>query len=129
MSQPSGSTTWIAASGQFEFRVGASSRDIRLIGEATLSGTRDIPPMLDTFSPVRDVLAYPLGETTLRPFMQKYKSQRREDDDSPKTMSEIEGEELMITFMMDMPLIKFSAFTHGTFTHEAMYDLLEKLNG
>lgn len=120
---------WIAASGQFEFRVGASSRDIRLIGEATLSGTRDIPPMLDTFSPVRDVLTYPLGEETLRPFMQKYKSQRREDDDSPKTISEIEGEELMITFMMDMPLIKFSAFTHGTFTHEAMYDLLEKLNG
>ena len=89
----------------------------------------DIPPMFDTFSPVRDVLTYPLGEETLRPFMQKYKSQRREDDDSPKTMSEIEGEELMITFMMDMPLIKFSAFTHGTFTHEAMYDLLEKLNG
>ncbi|MEL6132502.1 MAG: glycoside hydrolase family 3 C-terminal domain-containing protein [Bacteroidota bacterium] len=120
---------WIAATGTFEFRVGASSRDIRLTVEVELRGTQDIPPMLDTFSPVRDVIAYPLGEETLRPFIEKFKSQRRADDDSPKTKSEREGEELMVTFMMDMPLIKFSAFTHGTFTHEAMYALLEKLNG
>lgn len=99
---------WHAENGTYEIQIGASSRDIRLSRQVTLTGSRQIPPRIDQDVQIGDLLRYDptaayVRERYLSPILEFAEVDKEEDMD-PMSAA-------MIRYM---PLRSFKSFIHMT---------------
>lgn len=119
---------WFVESGEFTIEIGASSRDIRLAGTVTVSGTDELPIHYTYDSTLGDLAKSEKGRIYMRQMMQSggSKGQEAAERDNAKNMGE--GSEKMIqSMMMEMPLRNIVIF--GRMTMTELDALLSELNG
>lgn len=101
---------WVAESGEFELRIGASSADIRCALTVTLQSTQALPSLLNRASTVREWLADPRGSEVFRPIY------RRMQAEMSRAMGADQDEGIgmdMSGFILDLPLLSVFHFQEG----------------
>ncbi len=117
---------WFVESGKFFVEIGASSRDIRLSAEVSVTGTVDLPFHYTRQSTVGDLMKSSQG----RAFFTQMMAARREKteavaEENNKTMGE--GSDKIIKSMMtEIPL--GALVTYGAMTNQQLDGLIASLN-
>ena len=100
---------WITEDGEFDVLIGSSSADIRCNLTITVKSTLDLPCMLDRESTIREWLEDPHGKNVLGPIYQMMSEQMSAMMGAGNGEDNAVGMD-MISFLMDMPLIKVLFF-------------------
>ena len=112
---------WLAESGEFEIRVGASSRDIRLTSSLDFQNTEKLNYVFDEYSFFAEFWNNPELKPLLIDFIPKWiKSLTPEG----KPIEEARIED----FLQQQPLIKLPYFTGGEVNHEQIRAFIERCN-
>ncbi|MGU3471121.1 glycoside hydrolase family 3 C-terminal domain-containing protein [Paenibacillus sp. D51F] len=116
---------WHAATGDYEVRVGSSSRDIRLAGKISVESTVKLPKTYSLSTTVGDLLADPEALPVIGPLLQKMKES--------SGLGEAGGEqsgmgEMMQAMIAYLPLRSVLAFGGGAVTEQELLALIGKLN-
>ncbi len=119
---------WFVESGKYVIEVGSSSRDIRLSGEISMTGSREIPIYYTRTSTIGDLLKSAKGRAFMEQMMQKLhgsEEAKKAETDNLNNMGE--GSERMAqTMMAEMPL--GAIVTFGRMTDEQLDGLIAMLN-
>lgn len=112
---------WIAESGDFEIRIGASSRNIKLTESFTLQSTQNVPVMASQFTFFKQLWQRENTRALLIQLMPKWIK-----NFTPK------GKELNEAnfpgFMVDHPMVKYPYITNGEVTQDDIKNFIEKCN-
>lgn len=115
---------WHVESGEFEIRVGKSSRDIVLTEIITVESTVSMRRQFTRHSTLGDLLKDPIGGQVVGQMLQQFQAQ------SSVTSSLMEeAPDMMMAMMQFMPIRAMVTFSQGAFTNEMLDGLLMQLNG
>lgn len=119
---------WFVESGKYVIEVGASSRDIRLVKEISVTGSREIPIHYTRTSTIGDLLRSAKGRAFMEQMMQKLHGSEEAKKAEADNLSNMgEGSERMAQAMMtEMPL--GAIVTFGRMTNEQLDGLIAMLN-
>lgn len=118
---------WFVESGMFFVEIGASSRDIRLTAEVTVTGTVELPIHYTRQSTVGDLMRSSQGRAFFTRMMAARggQSHATAEQDNLKNMGE--GSEKMVqSMMLEMPL--GALVTYGAMSFEQLDGLIAMLN-
>ncbi|HYI26159.1 MAG TPA: glycoside hydrolase family 3 C-terminal domain-containing protein, partial [Thermomicrobiales bacterium] len=107
---------WVMDSGEYEIAVGASSADIRVSAREHLESSRTAPLTVSVNTPFRVALDHPVMGPMLQPVVKGMREYAPSD----------EAAEMMMLFMGDMPLRKFTQM--GIFTDEQLTGMVAAAN-
>ncbi len=108
---------WRIEGGEFELRVGASSRDVRLRANVWLAGTGG-RPALTQLTPIRLFLDLPGGAEAIAPLVARAFGANINAENARQTLLGMFG---------DTPVGKLSLFSRGTVTHAEIGSLIAAL--
>lgn len=118
---------WYAETGNYEIRIGASSRDIRLTGAVHVSPSAAIPVHYTPDTIFGDLMSNPKAMEILKPMMSMPGLGGGSEDSSETASSAISGE-MHAAMMRYMPLRGLVSFSGGQLSFEDIEKLVEKLN-
>ncbi len=127
-SYDTGLHNWYVESGTFLIEVGASSRDIRLCGEVSVTGTLEQPIYYTKQSTVGELMKTARGRAFIEQMMNRGQDGRSPEEakaDNVKNMGE-GSDKIAESMMAEMPLQ--SIVTFGRMTEKQLDDLLQMLN-
>ncbi len=107
---------WVMEPGEYEFGVGASSVDIRVSARERLSSSHTAPQCVSANTPFRAALDHPAMGAMLQPVLDGLRQFAPSD----------EAADMMMLFMGDMPLRKFTQM--GIFSPEQLDGMLAAAN-
>lgn len=110
---------WIAESGEFEIKIGSSSRDIKLVEQVNLKSTQQVPVMFDEYTFFTAFWAHPESRKMLVELIPDYLKGWL-----PEGKTNLEDAEVM-GFFADHPIVKFPYITKGEITHKQVMELVE----
>ena len=112
---------WRVETGVFDIQVGASSRDIRLSAEVTVTSTAHIPVVYEWNTLLGTIMEHPAGQQVLTQVM------------GAGPFGEIDPEsplaEMLAAMMREMPFRVLVLFSQGRFPPELAQVILDVLNG
>ena len=119
---------WYAEGGKYEIRVGASSRDIRLVGVVELEAGKPLPVKVTADTTFGDIMKIAGSQQVLAPVLAHMGGMfapPAEDEEHP--MGEA-GNAMMEAMMKYMPLHALKSFSQGAFTDEMLMGMVCALN-
>ena len=118
---------WFAASGDYHILVGASSRDIRLVGTIHLNSSQQLPMHVHMNTTLGELFHDPRTSEFAKELTSKYLSSMNSGEESPsEAATEAISEEMVLAMTDSMPLRALISF--GNFSREEISDIIEKLN-
>jgi beta-glucosidase len=115
-------SAWTIPGGEYDILVGASSREIRLQQCVQLTATHTLPPVLDSYSTIREWIKHPLGKAMLAPLLDEQLRLRTGGAPVDEvTAHMLEG------FILDMPLMKLA--TRGVLPRATIDQLIAAAKG
>jgi beta-glucosidase len=117
---------WTVPTGQFDILVGGSSQDLPLKASVDVQSTQTIFPKLTRNSMLKDLAANPKGKPVYDQMvagMAGAMGTSEKDKEAAK-----KTQEMMKTFMNDMPLSKMVGMSGGKFTEEMLQGILMMVN-
>ena len=112
---------WLAETGEFEIRVGASSRDIRLVANLDFQNTEKLNYKFTEYSFFAEFWNNPKLKPLLIDFIPKWVEAMTPEG---KPVEEAVFED----FLQQQPLIKLPYFTSGEVNHSQIQDFIERCN-
>lgn len=117
---------WFVESGVNTIEIGASSRDIRLRAEVTVTGTRQLPVHFTRLTTVEQLMKTEQGRTLIAQITADRRQEHGNlETDHTKSMGEGSAN-MMQKMMLEMPLCNF--ITYGVMTSSQLDRLLASLN-
>lgn len=118
---------WFAASGDYHILVGASSRDIRLVGTIHLNSSQQLPMHVHMNTILGELFHDPRTSEFAKELTSKYLSSMNSGEESAsEAATEAISEEMVLAMTDSMPLRALISF--GNFSREEISDIIEKLN-
>ena len=118
---------WFAASGDYHILVGASSRDIRLVGTIHLNSSQQLPMHVHMNTILGELFRDPRTNEFAKELTSKYLSSMNSDEESAsEAATEAISEQMVLAMTDSMPLRALISF--GDFSREEISDIIEKLN-
>ncbi len=113
---------WIAQSGKFDIKVGASSRDIHLAETIQLNSTQQVPLAFDEYTFFIEYWENPQTREYIKEMMPNWLEANTPED---KPLDEVDID----AFIAYQPVIKFPYFTGGEISRQEVKELVEKCKG
>lgn len=114
-----GAGRWHVETGEFEIRIGASSRDIRLTGTLRVESTEPVRQTFHRNTTVGDLLANPLTAEKAKSYAAIFGFEEAMSDNP----------EMFTAMMKYMPLRALIGFGQGKYTEDILESDLKELNG
>ncbi len=116
---------WYVSGGNYEIRVGASSRDIRLTGTILVHSSGQLPFSVHANTTVGDLMANPKTNAVISRLAENM-IQRMTGDSTSETAAQAITPEMQLGMMENMPLRAFRSF--AGFTSEDVKGLVAQMN-
>lgn len=123
---------WVSESGDFEIKVGNSSRNLPLQQQISLSVENPPKRLYTRYTLIKDIISHPIGAKLIEDFMNNPFGSRKPDVE--RSMTEEQKVEAMKwsivieAIIADMPLKQLIPFSGGKFREEELEQLLTVLN-
>ena len=120
---------WYMENGRYEIRVGASSRDIRLTGSVTVTGTALLPLHCTPDTILADLMEYPELAEKIQSLMKPLLPSAQDRENASDAAKETVSEKMMMNMILNQPLHALAGFT-GKFcvTMEQVDELVDYVN-
>jgi beta-glucosidase len=121
---------WVVDAGDYEVRVGGSSRDLPLRQVLHLAGTPPVHPKLTPYSSLGELAANPRGKPIYDGMVNGMLGQLKITPDmtEEQVAAAKKARNTILGFINEMPMIKMVQVSRGRFTEEAMNDILKQVN-
>ena len=117
---------WFVESGSVTIGIGSSSRDIRLRGEVSVSGTMEIPVTVTLTTTIGEIMQTAKGRAFVGQMMALRNSGEQADTNGAADAMGAGADRMMQQMMMDMPLCALTSY--GVMTSEQLRGLIAMLN-
>ena len=114
---------WVVETGDFAILIGASSQDIRLMGDIHITATKKWNVKLTRYSLVREWLSHPAGREIMEPLIQGMVRSFAGDQELPGNPAD-----MIKRTMGEMPIIKLVSYSNGMFTLEMLDEMIREVN-
>ena len=115
---------WIVKSGQFDIRVGSSSRDLPLQQTLDIQSTKILTPVFTRNSLLKEFKQTKNSAVIYEALTRSFTGSTKKAE----TEEEKKAEAFMIAMLADMPINKFLLLSGGKFTEEQLQALLQAAN-
>ena len=115
---------WIVKSGQFDIRVGSSSRDLPLQQTLDIQSTKILTPVFTRNSLLKEFKQTKNSAVIYEALTRSFTGSTKKAE----TEEEKKAEAFMIAMFADMPINKFLLLSGGKFTEEQLQALLQAAN-
>lgn len=111
---------WIIDSGEFDIRIGSSSRDIRLRKGLNINSKKALrKKVYDRYSTIAEILEHPLGKAYVDKMVALFGVDPHKEREEDKDMRII---------LQSMPIVKRCNFSKGSYTEDMLEEFLKKVN-
>ncbi len=122
--------TWVVDAGDYEVRVGGSSRDLPLHQVLHLAGTPPVHPKLTPYSSLGELEANPRGKPIYDQLVQGMLGRFAVTDQMTEDQAAAarKSRKTILGFINEMPLIKMVQVSQGRFSEQQMHEILQEVN-
>lgn len=112
---------WYVEGGEYEIRVGASCRDIRMSARLEVSANKPLPVVVTPDTTIGDIMAMPGGMHAIEPLLNSFSDMMGGERDETTAA-------MMQAVVRYIPLHTLRSFAGDTFTDEVMWRIIGRLN-